>query len=328
MKNKGIIIFLLVLAAVIVTVMVSDFLSERPDRSHPNPYAFDINAYKTTDPELIQYRETKNFRIGFAEPAAIHIHNQKIYVAGDRLLKIIQLSGNLVSEFPLPEKPVALEVFGERIYVAGEHKIRVYDEAGSQTAEWQELDEKSRITALAAIEDIIFVADAGNRKVFRYSKEGELLGGFDGKADADAMHGFIIPSPCFDMDINDEGELWVVNPGLHALENYTYDGNLRSHWENTSMKPEGFSGCCNPGYFVFLPDGRFVTSEKGLVRIKIYKRSGEFECIVAAPEKFADGGKAPDIAVDDQNNIYALDFDQKLIRVFEPKNKTGENKTE
>jgi hypothetical protein len=85
------------------------------------------------------------------------------------------------------------------------------------------------------------------------------------------------------------------------------------------MMTEGFSGCCNPAHFTFLPDGRFVTSEKGLVRIKTYKPSGEFEGVVAAPVKFKDEGRAPDIATDSKGNIYALDFDKKMIRVFEPK---------
>jgi len=318
MKNKGIIIFLLILAVVIVAVIVGDYVSDRPNRSKPNPFAYDVNEFKTVDPELIHYKESKNFRIGFEEPAAITIQNEKIYVAGDNRLKIIGLSGNLLAEFPLPGKPQTVEVLGEKIFVATENRVFVYDEEGNILSEWQPLDENSLITAIAATENNVFVADAGSRKVIRYSPEGETLAEFDGKAEEGVLHGFIIPSPCFDLDINDVDELWVVNPGLHALENYTFDGNLRAHWKNTGMKPEGFSGCCNPTYFTFLDDGRFVTSEKGLVRIKTYKRSGEFEGVVAAPTKFVDEGRAPDLAADSQNNIYALDFDKKIIRVFEP----------
>jgi len=320
MKNKGIIIFLLVLAAVIIAVIAGDYVSDRPNRSKPNPFAYDVNEFKTVDPELIHYKESKNFRIGFEEPAAITIQNEKIYVAGDNRLKIIGLSGNLLAEFPLSGNPQTVEVFGEKIFVAVKNRVLVYDEEGNILNEWQPLVENSLITAIAAIENNVFVADAGKRRVIRFSEEGEMLTEFDGKAKEGVLHGFIIPSPCFDLDINDVGELWVVNPGLHALENYTYNGNLRSHWKNTGMKPEGFSGCCNPSHFTFLDDGRFVTSEKGLVRIKTYKRSGEFEGVVAEPAKFVDEGRAPDVAADSQNNIYALDFDKKMIRVFEPKN--------
>jgi hypothetical protein len=320
MKNKGIIIFLLVLAAVIIAVIAGDYVSDRPNRSKPNPFAYDVNEFKTVDPELIHYKESKNFRIGFEEPAAITIQNEKIYVAGDNRLKIIGLSGNLLAEFPLSGNPQTVEVLGEKIFVAVKNRVLVYDEEGNILNEWQPLVENSLITAIAATENNVFVADAGNRRVIRFSEEGEMLTEFDGKAEEGVLHGFIIPSPCFDLDINDVGELWVVNPGLHALENYTYNGNLRSHWKNTGMKPEGFSGCCNPSHFTFLDDGRFVTSEKGLVRIKTYKRSGEFEGVVAEPAKFVDEGRAPDVAADSQNNIYALDFDKKMIRVFEPKN--------
>jgi hypothetical protein len=164
------------------------------------------------------------------------------------------------------------------------------------------------------------VADAGKRKVLKYNTEGKILLEFDGKADEGVLHGFIIPSGFFDLDFNPDGDLWVVNPGMHSLENYTADGNLREHWNNTSMMTEGFSGCCNPAYFTFLPDGRFVTSEKGLVRVKTYKPSGEFDGVVAAPVKFEEEGKAPDVATDSAGNVYALDFDKKMIRVFEPKN--------
>jgi hypothetical protein len=319
MKNKGIIIFLLILAIVIVAVIVGDYVSDRPDRSKPNPFAYDVNEFKTVDPELIHFRESKNFRIGFEEPAAIAIFDDKIYVAGDNNLKIIDLSGALLNEFNLPGKPQTVEAIDQTIYVAIDNKIMVYDEGGNLLNEWEPLGENSLITAISATENVVFVADAGNRKVIRYSGEGEIMAEFDGKAEEGVLHGFIIPSPCFDLDINDVDELWVVNPGLHALENYTFDGNLRAHWKNTGMRPEGFSGCCNPTYFTFLDDGRFVTSEKGLVRIKTYKRSGEFEGVVAAPTKFIDEGRAPDVAADSQNNIYALDFDKKVIRVFEPK---------
>ncbi len=76
MKNKGNIIFLLVMAAVIITVIVSEFLSDRPDRSKPNPFAYDVEEFKNVDPELILYKESKNFKIGFEEPAAIAVHNE------------------------------------------------------------------------------------------------------------------------------------------------------------------------------------------------------------------------------------------------------------
>lgn len=319
MKNKGIIIFLIVLAVVIVGVMVGDFISKRPDKMEANPYEYDIKDFKNVPEELIHYKESKNFKIGFEEPAGITIENEKIYLVGDKKLKIIDLAGKLLNEIELLDKPRTVECSADKIYIAFEKHIQVLDETGKMIQEWIIPDENSYITAISVYNGNVFIADAGTRKIMHFTADGEKLNEFEGKISDEVLHGFIVPSPYFDIDINEEGDLWVVNPGLHSFENYTFEGSLRSYWKSTSIKTEGFSGCCNPAHYTFLQDGSFVTSEKGMVRIKIYKPSGEFSGVVAAPNKFKDEGEAPDIAVDSQGNIYALDFDRKILRVFELK---------
>lgn len=320
MKNKGIIIFLIILAVVIVAVIVGDYLSDKPDKTGPNPFEYNVDNFKTVDSTLIHFKETKNFRLGFEQPAAISSFSDKLYIAGDTQIQIIEISGNLLNTIQMPGLPKTLDVTADRIYAAINNQIFVLNHTGEVITKWETPENGSSVTAIAAIENVVYVADAGKRKVLKYNTEGELLLEFDGKADEGVLHGFIIPSGFFDLDFNPDGDLWVVNPGMHSLENYTADGNLREHWNSTSMLTEGFSGCCNPAYFTFLPDGRFVTSEKGLVRVKTYKPSGEFDGVVAAPVKFAEEGKAPDVATDSAGNVYALDFDKKMIRVFEPKN--------
>jgi len=319
MKNKGIVIFLIVLAVVIVAIIAGDYMSNKPDKTGPNPFEYNVDNFKTVDSTLIHFKETRNYRIAFETPTAITISGDKIYLAGDNKIQVILLDGNLLNEIGLTGMPQAVEVFGEKIFVAINNAVNMYTETGTLGITWPALTDSALITAIAASETSVFVADAGNRKVHKYNHDGQLLASFDGKAAEGELHGFIIPSPSFDIDFNPDGDLWVVNPGMHSLENYTEDGNLREHWNNTSMMTEGFSGCCNPAHFTFLPDGRFVTSEKGLVRVKTYKPSGEFDAVVAAPVKFTDEGKAPDIAVDAAGNVYTLDFDKKMIRVFEKK---------
>lgn len=321
MKNKGIIIFLIVLALVIVAVMVGDWFSKRPDNMEGNKFEYSVDEFKNVPDELILYKETKNFKIGFTKPAGMTIADEQIYIVGDKKIKIIDRLGKLINEFELPAEPHTLEVADDKIYIAFERQIVVYDENGIVLKDWGELEENTYITAIAAFEDNVFVADAGTRKIVHFNTSGEIQNKFEGKASEDVLHGFIIPSPYFDIDINEFGDLWVVNPGLHTLENYTVEGNLREHWKASGAQTENFSGCCNPAHYTFLPDGSFVTSEKGLVRIKVYKPSGEFSGVVAPPKKFEDiiEGQAPDVAVDIQGNIYALDFDRKVLRVFELK---------
>jgi hypothetical protein len=86
------------------------------------------------------------------------------------------------------------------------------------------------------------------------------------------------------------------------------------------MAVEGFCGCCNPVYFTRRPDGKFVTSEKGLNRIKIYDAKGKFEGVVAGPETLVKDldlakkacadcqvGFGFDVACDSTGRVLALD---------------------
>ncbi len=321
MKNKGIVIFLIVLAVVIIAVIVGDWYSKRPDNMKGNKFAYSVDEFKNVPDNLIHYKETKNFKVGFEKPKGLTIANDKIYLVGDKKLKVIDNSGKLLSEIQFLEEPHTVEVAGDDIYVAFENRIQIIDETGKTKDEWKIADDNSYITALATFENDVFVADAGTRKVMRFNVKGELQNEFEGKVSEEVLHGFIIPSPYFDIDINEYGDLWVVNPGLHTLENYTAEGRLREHWKASGAQTKNFSGCCNPAHYCFLPDGSFVTSEKGLVRVKVYKSSGEFLGVVAAPNKFEDKleGEAPDVATDSQGNIYTLDFDRNVLRVFEKK---------
>ncbi|MEN8118424.1 MAG: hypothetical protein ABFS16_15680 [Bacteroidota bacterium] len=321
MKNKGIIIFLIILAVIIIAVIATDFISKRPDNMEPNQFEYTVDEFKNVPEELIHYKETKNFKIGFDEPKGLTVSGDKIYLVGDQKLKVIDTSGKLLNEISLINKPNTVEVSDDKVFVAFEKQIHVFNSEFEVQDDWPLMNEKTFITAVAVFNGNVFVADAGTRKILRFSEDGKKLGEFDGKNGDEEAYGFIVPSPYFDIDINEDGDLWIVNPGLHSFENFTYDGNFRSNWQNTNMKIEGFSGCCNPAHYTFLPDGSFVTAEKGLVRIKVYKPSGEFSGVVAAPNKFDDKpeGHAPDVATDNQGNIYALDFDRKILRVFESK---------
>jgi hypothetical protein len=181
------------------------------------------------------------------------------------------------------------------------------------------LNSRAFITAVAIKDHIIFAADAGNRVVHRYDISGRYLDNFEGATGSDDSQGFVVPSGYFDLKVNSDGELWVVNPGRHSFENYTDEGKLRGYWDKSSSDINGFSGCCNPAHIAFLSDGSMVTSEKLIVRIKVHKISGELVTVVASPDMFRENGVAPDLAADDNDNIYALDFDRKIIRVFVPK---------
>ncbi len=83
------------------------------------------------------------------------------------------------------------------------------------------------------------------------------------------------------------------------------------------MTIDGFSGCCNPSHIAILADGSFVTSEKGLVRVKILNPTGKLKSVVAGPDQFDEETRGLDLAVDSENRIIVLDPKKRLIRIFE-----------
>ena len=310
---------MLVIVAVIVAVIVVDFRNNRPNRLGENPYAYDVDQFKAVDPSLIHYKEIRNISLGGRIATGIDFFNDRLYIVGEGFLQVISREGNQLLLTELEGNPTCVKVDTNNIYIGFKSHILSLDQNGFVVSEWEDLGERCVLTSIAVKDEIVYAADAGNRRVIIYNTGGELTGEFEGKATSDAGHGFIIPSPNFDLVVNAFGELWVVNPGKHAIENYTDEGEMRGYWEKSDMTIDGFTGCCNPAEIAVSPEGWFVTSEKGLVRIKVYDASGKLRSVVAAPDKFKEDGKAPEVAVDERGIVYALDFDKMIIRIFEPK---------
>jgi len=319
LNRKLIISILIVLAAVIVGLVVIDILNSRPDKRPGNPYEYSVDQFASVDSSLVKYTETVDFTFGDLDLRGIAFANNRLYLVEDFFLMIVSPDGKKIAKTGLPESPVCVTASSNGIYIGYRNYIGEYSNEGRLVKNWLPLNDSTVLTSLAVTDSLLFAADAGNRRVLRYTINGTLSGSFTGKRDSADLHGFIIPSPYFELAINTFGELWVVNPGKHSFENYTFDGQLRGFWENTGMTIEGFSGCCNPAQMAVLQDGSFVTAEKGLVRIKVHNPSGELISVVAPPEKFTGETQAPDLAVSPSGDIYALDYERKMIRVFQLK---------
>lgn len=317
MGKKGIYIFVALLGVVIVAVIVSDFAGNRPGKRPSNPFAYDMETLKSVEPGQILYRETRNLKLNLAEPRGVACTSNRLYVAGDQAIQVIGTDGRLLLQIQLPDKPFSVAAGNDRIYAGLGGSVLVYNQSGELLQEWKDFSDNSFLTSVAVYEEKVFIADAGRRRVYRYSPAGDKELEFEGKVSDDVLHGFIIPSGYFDVAVNEFGDLWVANPGKHALENYTFDGILRGFWSASFADVKGFSGCCNPSHFAFLPGGNFITSEKGVLRIKEYKPSGEFVGVVAPPSKFLEDGNVSDIAADSEGRVYVCDPDKKSIRIFE-----------
>lgn len=304
-------------------------LPENGHRVLGKEFTYNLSALTYIDPKLVRYVESGHISTGFEELRSLAISaDDRIYVAGDQSIRILNKTGERLSEIALGGRPNCLALSADGlIYVGMADHVEVYTPQGIRQAAWESLGEKAVITAIAPAEHNVFVADAGNRLVVRYDLSGKQIGVIGKKDPANDVAGFVVPSAYFDLGIGPDGLLWVVNPAHHRIEAYTFDGKLQSVWGETANAIHGFCGCCNPIHFTRLADGRFVTAEKGLPRVKVYSAKGDFECVVAGPDLFKKQLENPktaricmDLAVNSAGQILLADAVTRELRIFSPKN--------
>ncbi len=279
-------------------------------------FDYSLDEFRTVDPALVKYREPEPILPALGKLSALAVApDGTVVVGGENAVEVI--GGKTV---PMDGTPTCLAMDEEgTLFVGLRDHVEVFSKGWKKTV-WPSPAEKAFFTSIAVDEWYAYVADAGSRRIWRYNKGGGKPLEIGKKDWANGVRGFNVPSPYFDVAISRaDGSIWAVNPGYHALENYRPDGMPLSSWEAAGFGIEGFSGCCNPAHFALLPDGGFVTAEKGLPRVKIHNVDGSLRCVVAAPDQFDDAASGLDVAVGPKGRIYVLDPGRNQIRVFEGK---------
>jgi hypothetical protein len=299
-------------------------------RNVSGEYRYDPAAVEAIDPALIRWRQVEEIETELNEPRGISIRQNCLYVAGDQQVRLFITTGEKNGNIPSPKlslRHTAVLLDERRIFVATDKDVYRFvtdPRANGGMLLLLRLDGKAVITSLAVSENGLFIADAGNRVIHHFDLAGRLIRRIGEKASGGP--GFTVPGPYFDLLIDDAGLLRVANPGRLRVETFTQDGRYKESltWGFASGRVEGFAGCCNPTHIAQLPDGRFVTSEKGSPRVKVYTREGTFENVVAGPGAFDAGAAGLDLATDLQGRIYVLDPRRKTVRVFEEMVKSDE----
>lgn len=298
----------LAITAVAGAIAAIGFLGGPPPK---NPFEYDISAYKKTAPRLLLFRETGQIRITGAQCLAVGPED-RIYVGGDRGLSVFDAAGKPITaiELPLPVKCAAVDQAGN-VYLGMRDHVEIYGAGLDRGHSWPSLGMRAVITSIAVAGNEVFIADAGNRLIHRCDSSGKVLVRI-GDSPGDTR--FIVPSPYFDVAVGPDGKLWAVNPGKHTIDNYSCQGVRQGGWGEAAIEIQGFCGCCNPTHLAVLPDGRFVTGEKGIPRIKLYSAQGVFIGVIG--EEFAGDTFGADLAADSKGRVLVLDPKAGAVRIF------------
>jgi hypothetical protein len=300
----------------------------------PNPFAYDVERLRKTDPKLIHYEEIGRFASPSPDSRRMVIGPEDhVYIAADNSVSVLDRDGKRINEIGLGTAARCVAVAGDgTIYAGARDHVEVFDSKGKRLATWDSPGKRTWFTGLTVGENDVFAADAGNRVVLRYDKSGKLASRIGERNKERNIPGLILPSPYLDVKLARDGLLRVNNTGRHRVEAYTPNGDLEFWWGKASASIEGFCGCCNPIGLALMPDGRYVTCEKGLPRVKVYSPEGVFESVVAGAESFFENAKATfvkgaedcrlgglDAAVDSQRRVYILDLVANDVRVMKRK---------
>lgn len=334
--QTGVLAGVVVIIAIIAAGLALRMLNTTPDKTTlPPEYTYNIDEYTKIDPALIAYQSVgEPIALDFESPRAIEVGDDgRIFVAGDKKIASYHPDKGLLDTYELQAEPACiLETVSGVLAVGVGNKILIIEQMEKEVHSYTIPADNALITSVAIDNTNVFAADAVNKLVWRLDWHGKVIGKIGEKNPDQNIPGFVIPSPYFDILMAPDGLLRVVNPGRHVIAAFTVDGHREWDWGTASMGVEGFSGCCNPVAMAILPDGGFVTAEKGLVRVKTYNADGEFVNVVAGPEQLewkgpikvcdtpADcGSNSFDVAADADGRIYVLDMGHRVIRIFEKK---------
>jgi len=120
----------------------------------------------------------------------------------------------------------------------------------------------------------------------------------------------------------------ATDTGRHQVSSWALDGTPLGKFGKFGMSdPADFVGCCNPMNVATTPDGKVVTAEKMVARVKVYEPDGRLLAVIG-PEHFDAKCTQIHLAVDAKGRILAADPVRREITVFAPVVKSSRDDAE
>ena len=299
-----------ILSVLIVVIFIAYIIF---DTTRPAADTAKVNKAVAYDTLPEKWKIAGEVHLDYGSLKAVSVSSSgKIYAGGDSFVSCysedLRLIWNLKTNYPV----TALSCYGDTIFASTVEMILVISSDGKLKDEWGPFEDNSFITSVASNRSWIAYADAGNKMIVILDKEGRvsrLIGQKDGQ--------FILPSPYFDVALDASDNLFVANTGHRRIETRTIQGRITGTFGEPGMAPGAFCGCCNPAHFVITPEG-FITAEKGINRIKVLDRKGDFVEFISSENKFVPSIPL-DLASADGKTLYAANPADSKLYVFRRK---------
>lgn len=289
---------------------------EDRDRTLASVAEYDIQALRKVNPAQIRYRQVNRIEIGSSSCSALTTDDLGNVIIADR--RTIQLIGsNFKSrDIQLSGAATSMCASGDDLFVTFRDHVEIFDGDRKRKETRPAPGNGTYLTGIAVNANSIFLADSGRRLVLHVDRGGRVIREIATPDESRGVPGLLLPSPRLSVAIAADGTIWLNNTGRHRLENYTADGNLERFWGTAGAGIESFVGCCNPTDFLLLPDGGFITAEKGIARVKHHLPDGRFAGLVADPMLFGEAHQGLALALDRDGHVLVMERGSSCIHVF------------
>ena len=245
----------------------------------------------------------------------------RIYVLGDDEVRIFESDGKFVQGWPVLRNASGMALAADgRVYVGAAGVVDIYSSDGSRSSGFAAGDtgKPAVITAIKVFKNEILIADADARVIRRYDAGGRQLGLIGASL---RSGGFMLPNRRLDFDVDAGGIVRATDPGRHLVTTWNLQGQRLGFFGKFGMSdPADFVGCCNPVNIAVTPDGKIVTAEKMVARVKVYEPEGKLLAVIG-PENFDPNCLQIHLAVDSRGRILAGDTVRREVKIFSPDSK-------
>jgi sugar lactone lactonase YvrE len=251
----------------------------------------------------------------------------KIYVLGDGEVRTFEPDGKLIRSWKAPDGAACIHIgSAEQVYVGLAGRVEIYSATGVHKGGFaaEANGKPAGITAIRTWGQEILVADAAARKIRRYDRGGKQLGEIGTQS---KTGGFMLPNRSLDIAVDANGIVFATDTGRHRVSSWVMDGSPAGHFGKFGLaKPEDFVGCCNPVNLAVGPDGKIITAEKVISRVKVFTRDGKLLGLIG-PEHFDPKCIHLHLAVDSRGRILVADPVRMEIKAFSPSIQSENNRS-